>query len=80
MAKAQNQPQRFFAARDRQKSLQIIADHAKVWERVVGTRGFTGKRAVNAHTQYNNLFDVEEDILETEFDEAPLDNLENSVE
>jgi len=70
---------RVFAARDRQKSLQIIADHAKVWERVVGTRGFTGKRAVNAHTQYNNLFDVEEDILETEFDEAPLDKLEESI-
>jgi len=46
---------RIFAARDRQKSLQIIVDHAKVWERVVGTRGFTGKRAVNAHSQYNKL-------------------------
>jgi hypothetical protein len=70
---------RVFAARDRQKSLQIIADHAKVWERVVGTRGFTGKRAVNAHTQYNNLFDVEEEVPETEFDEAPLDKLEESI-
>jgi hypothetical protein len=70
---------RVFAARDRQKSLQIIADHAKVWERVVGTRGFTGKRAVNAHTQYNNLFDVEEDIPEIEFDEALLDKLEESI-
>ena len=70
---------RVFAARDRQKSLQIIADHAKVWERVVGTRGFTGKRAVNAHTQYNNLFEVEEDVPDTEFDEASLDKLENSI-
>lgn len=70
---------KIFAAKDRQKSLQIIADHAKVWERVVGTRGFTGKRAVNAHSQYNNLFEVEEEVPVEEFNEAPLDKLEESV-
>jgi hypothetical protein len=69
-----------FAARDRQKSLTIIDDHAKVWERVIGTRGFTGKRAVNAHTMFNNLFDVaEEDSSEDEFDQSKLDVLEDSV-
>jgi hypothetical protein len=72
--------EKVFAAGDRQKSLQIINDHAKVWERVVGTRGFTGKRAVNAHTMFNNLFAVDEEEVETEeFDTAPLDTLENSV-
>jgi hypothetical protein len=72
---------RVFAAKDRQKSLEIIAGHSKIWERVVGTRGFTGKRAVNSHSQYNTLFDTEEDdSLENEFDEAPLDKLEHSIE
>jgi hypothetical protein len=71
---------RVFAARDRSKSLAIIDDHAKVWERVVGTRGFTGKRAVNAHSQFNALFDtVEEEMSEEEFDQAKLDQLEDSV-
>jgi hypothetical protein len=71
---------RIFAAKDRQKSLQIIADHAKVWERVVGTRGFTGKRAVNAHSQFNTLFDVdEEDISVDDLDVGQLDKLEESV-
>jgi hypothetical protein len=71
---------KIFAARDRQKSLTIIDDHAKVWERVVGTRGFTGKRAVNAHTMFNNLFDVaEEESSEDEFDQSKLDVLEDSV-
>lgn len=70
---------RIFAAKDRQKSLQIIADHAKVWERVVGTRGFTGKRAVNAHSQFNNLFEVEEEIEVDELNEANLDKLEESI-
>jgi hypothetical protein len=71
---------RVFAAKDRQKSLAIIEDHAKVWERVVGTRGFTGKRAVNAHTMFNSLFDMEEEAIMTdELDQAPLDRLEDSV-
>lgn len=71
---------RVFAARDRQKSLTIIDDHAKVWERVIGTRGFTGPRAVNAHTMFNNLFDVHEEETETaELDEHKLDELEESV-
>jgi len=72
--------ERIFAAGNRQKSLQIIDDHAKIWERVIGTRGFTGKRAVNAHTMFNNLFAVEEEEVEAEeFDTALLDTLENSV-
>jgi hypothetical protein len=71
---------RVFAARDRSKSLAIIDDHAKVWERIVGTRGFTGRRAVNAHSQFNTLFDVDEEIEpDTEFDQAQLDQLEDSV-
>jgi len=71
---------RIFAARDRSKSLAIIDDHAKVWERVVGTRGFTGKRAVNAHTMFNSLFDVEEEEVPVEeFDQGKLDKLEDSV-
>jgi len=66
-----------FAARDRSKSLAIIDDHAKVWERVVGTRGFTGRRAVNAHSQFNSLFDMDEEIeMDEEFDQSKLDQLE----
>jgi hypothetical protein len=66
-----------FAARDRQRSLQIIDDHARVWERVIGTRGFTGKRAVNANSMFNSLFETVEDIETTdELDQAKLDALE----
>lgn len=70
---------RIFSARDRQKSLQIIGDNAKVWERVVGTRGFTGKRAVNAHSQYNNLYEIDTEVndADTEFDQDKLNQLED---
>jgi len=72
---------RVFAARDRQKSLQIIDDHATIWQRVVGTRGYTGDRAVNAHTMFNNLFDFGNDTAtEEELDPTKLDALEDSVD
>jgi hypothetical protein len=71
---------RIFSAADRQTSLQIIEDNAKVWERVIGTRGFTGPRAVNARAMFNNLFDIHEDEIETpELDKHKLDELEESV-
>jgi len=66
-----------FAARDRSKSLSIIDDHAKVWERIVGTRGFTGKRAVNAHTMFNTLFNLNEDTeSDIDFDQNLLQDLD----
>ena len=71
---------RVFAACDRSKSLAIIDDHAKVWERIVGTRGYTGRRAVNAHSQFNVHFDFESDSeADPELDQAKLDTLEQSV-
>ena len=72
---------RIFAAGDRSKSLAIIDDHAKVWERIVGTRGFTGRRAVNANTMFNSLFEVDvEPASESELDQTKLDTLEDSVD
>jgi hypothetical protein len=47
----------------------------------VGTRGFKGKKAKNAMTMFNNLFetdgDTEEEEDEVEFDQTKLDNLES---
>jgi hypothetical protein len=48
---------------------------------IVGTRGFKGKKAKNAMTMFNNLFetddgDTEED--EVEFDQSKLEGLENN--
>ena len=72
---------RIFAARDRSKSLAIIDNHAKVWERIIGTRGFTGKRAVNSQTQFNSLFSVQggDQDRDQELDPAKLETLEESL-
>jgi hypothetical protein len=71
---------RVFAEQDRTKSLQIIDDHAKIWERIVGTRGFTGKRVWSSRPQFDLLFDTNNtDLPDEEFDQQLLDELENSV-
>jgi hypothetical protein len=72
---------RVFSAKDRQKSLQLIDDHANIWERVIGTRGYTGKRAVNAHTMFNSLFEFDEPTeIEDTLDPEKLAELEDSID
>ena len=67
-----------FQQRDRNRSLTIIDENSKFWDQIIGTRGFTGKRTTNAHTQFNALFDMEDgDTSEEEFDQSKLDALEN---
>jgi hypothetical protein len=48
---------------------------------IVGTRGFKGKKAKNAHSQFNALFDIEDasddSVREEEFDQSKLDALES---
>jgi len=40
-----------------QKSLDLIEEHSKFWISIVGQRGYTGKKTVNASTQFNVLFE-----------------------
>jgi hypothetical protein len=69
-----------FKQQDRTKSLAIIDSNTKFWDQIIGTRGFTGKKTTNAHTQYNNLFEVgDEEVVAEEFDETLLDALENQT-
>ena len=69
-----------FSLQDREKSLQLIEDHSRFWMRVVGTRGFTGKKTMNSHTAFNSMFTVAEpsepEQPEEELDTDKLDQLE----
>lgn len=69
-----------FSLQDRDKSLQLIEDYSRFWMRVVGTRGFTGKKTMNSHTAFNSLFDVVEptvaEIADEDLDAEMLDKLE----
>jgi len=76
-----------FATADRDEAEAIIEHYDRYWMDIVGTRGFKGKKAKNAHSQFNALFeetDVDNDSedsiqLEQEFSPdqlARLDQLE----
>ena len=71
-----------FATDDRDKALGIIDDHSRFWMAIPGTRGAVGKKTLNSHTKFNELFTVEEPEEEIanhedgEFSEAEEHNLE----
>lgn len=72
-----------FSLQNRQKSLQLIEDYSRFWMRVVGTRGFTGKRTMNSHTAFNSMFAVDEpdkpeQLDAADFDSSKLDQLEEA--
>ena len=75
-----------FATPDRAEAEAIIEHYDRYWMDIVGTRGFKGKKAKNAHSQFNSLFETVDDNtedsvqLEDEFSpdqQARLDQLEH---
>jgi hypothetical protein len=69
-----------FATPDRAEAEAIIEHYDRYWMDIVGTRGFKGKKAKNAHSQFNALFEeveVSVDMDEEEFDQSKLEQLEN---
>lgn len=46
-----------FATDDREKAEAIIEDHSRYWMSIIGTRGATGKKTLNASTSYNKFFE-----------------------
>lgn len=68
-----------FRAGTKEESMAVIEHYSKFWMSIIGTRGATGKKTVNASTMFSNLFDVseqEEVVVEETLDEAKLDKLE----
>jgi len=76
-----------FAADNRSDANAIIEHYDKFWQAIIGTRGATGKKTVNASTMFANLFDeTDEDVVQLEHSEEftdseidKLDDLESSV-
>jgi hypothetical protein len=69
-----------FATSDKGTALAIIDEFSKFWMSIIGTRGATGKKTVNASTMFNTLFESEETedhhVDDSGLDEGVLDNLE----
>jgi len=45
-----------FATSNRDEAEAIIEEYSKFWMSIIGTRGATGKKTVNANTGFGNLF------------------------
>jgi len=69
-----------FATADRAESEAIIEQYDRYWMDVVGTRGFKGKKAKNAHSQFNSLFETvdtdTDDSVQSDDEELTSDNLD----
>ncbi len=46
-----------FATSNRDEANQIVEEFSRFWMSIIGTRGATGRKTVNASTQYTNLFE-----------------------
>jgi hypothetical protein len=77
-AKFEDIVEAIFAAPTRAESEAIIEYYDDYWMEIVGTRGFKGKKAKNARTQFNVLFEYEQTEQE-DFDATQLDKLEATV-
>ena len=64
---------KIFAQNDRQKSLDMIESHSSFWMQMKsGSQGFSGKKAMNAMTMFDQLFEVNNS--EPEVDEVIEDS------
>ena len=64
-----------FSAPDRQTAEEIIKFYSSYWMEIPGTRGFKGKKTMNARTQFNVLYTFEEPEVDTE----PEDQLQSEA-
>jgi len=76
-----------FATSDRGTADAVVEEYSRFWMSIIGTRGATGKKTVNASTMFANLFDeVESETVQSEHgdeftdeEESKLDQLELQV-
>jgi hypothetical protein len=68
-----------FAQKDKQKSLDLIEHYHDFWMNIKGTRGFTGKKQVNSHSNFNALFDFGSEEEEVDDNSDLLYNLDNEA-
>ena len=57
-----------FATPDRDEAEAIIKHYDTYWMDIIGTRGFKGKKTMNAHTKANEHFELEVDLSKPKSD------------
>ena len=70
-----------FATSDRATADKLVEDYSRFWMSIIGTRGASGKKTVNASTHFANLFEeVDTDPVQLEhgeeFTDSEIDKLD----
>jgi hypothetical protein len=70
-----------FETSDRGRADQLVEEYNKYWMDIIGTRGASGKKTVNASTSFANLFDevtpdTVQSIEDSEFNESAINKLD----
>ena len=70
-----------FATSDRGTADAVVEEYSRFWMSIIGTRGASGKKTVNASTHFANLFDeVDADAVQLEhgeeFTDSEIDKLD----
>lgn len=52
-----------FSQKNRQDSLDIIDLYSKYWMKIKAGQGFSGKKTINAHTMFDQLFEINPDTM-----------------
>ena len=47
---------KIFALKDRQASLDMIESYSKFWTQMKAGQGFSGKKTINAYSQFDELY------------------------
>lgn len=76
-----------FSTSDRGTADSLVEEYSRFWMSIIGTRGATGKKTVNASTNFAKFFDeLEEEPVQSEHsedftdeEESKLDQLESQV-
>ena len=63
-----------FAAPDRDSANTIIDKYSYYWMQIIGTRGFKGKKALNARTNYNKFFTSGQPVVDNIYDDSVVLN------
>lgn len=63
-----------FSAGSKEASLALIEEQTHFWMRIIGGRGFIGKKTLNSHTAFASMFSPAEPVDEEQVDEEELNH------
>jgi hypothetical protein len=69
-----------FACKTKEEAMTIIVHNRSYWMKLRGSRGFSGKKTINATTKFKALFEIEEPtVVSKDFDDISEESEHNGI-